>query len=99
LPTVKKTDTAPVTDYTPNLWIQGLVPKTASALGAGLSSLPQTLSGQTQGVSGGGAAGGVSVESEQPQKAVWNVQSLKLQPGAEEEEKKDFGNLSTALGI
>jgi hypothetical protein len=59
---------------------------------------PQPITGQTQGL-GGGAAGGVSVESDQPQKAVWNVQSLKLQPGAQEEETKDYGNLSTALGI
>jgi hypothetical protein len=80
------------------LWIEGLVPKTASALGAGLSASSKAITGQTQGL-GGGAGGAVSVESEQPQKAVWNVQSLKLQPGAQEEEEKDYGNLSTALGI
>ena len=87
----------PPPKYTPNLFIEGLVPRD-TGLRTGLSIVPQGLTGQTQGL-GGGAAGGVSVESDQPQKAVWNVQSLKLQPGAQEEETKDYGNLSTALGI
>ena len=82
--------------YDPNLYIYGNVVK---ALGAGLGSLPsaQSISGQTQGL-GGGAAGDVSVESQSPQKNVWNSQSLRLQPGAEASDK-DYGNLYTALGI
>jgi hypothetical protein len=93
----------PISVYDPNLYIYGSAPKglntALTPIPSLLSAVPKTISGQTQGVGGGGAGGEVSVESSQPQKAVWNVQSLKLQPGAEEEEAKDFGNLSTALGI
>ena len=88
----------PVSSFDPNLYIYGNVPKN---LGTTLPVLPinalQPLTGQTQGL-GGGAAGGVSVESDKPQQAVWNISSLKLDPKAEGEEK-DYGNLSTALGI
>lgn len=88
----------PVSSFDPNLYIYGNVPKN---LGTTLPVLPinapQPITGQTQGL-GGGAAGGVSVESDKPQQAVWNISSLKLDPKAEGEEK-DYGNLSTALGI
>ena len=88
----------PVSSFDPNLYIYGNVLKN---LGTTLPVLPinarQPLTGQTQGL-GGGAAGGVSVESDKPQQAVWNISSLKLDPKAEGEEK-DYGNLSTALGI
>ena len=65
----------PVSSFDPNLYIYGNVPKN---LGTTLPVLPinapQPLTGQTQGL-GGGAAGGVSVESDKPQQAVWNISS------------------------
>jgi collagen type VII alpha len=86
------------TPYIPNLFIASNVPKNAK-LASALNIAPIFLTGQTQGL-GGGGGGGVSVESNAPQKAVWNVSSLKLQPGAEEPEDKDkFSSLSNALGI
>ena len=82
--------------YDPNLFIYGNAPK-------GLGTIPQVLSlyqpitGQTQGTSG--VAGQVSVESPEPQKAVWNTQSLKLKSDAEQPGNSNYDNLSTALGI
>jgi len=82
--------------YDPNLFIYGNAPK-------GLGTIPQVLplsqpiTGQTQGTSG--VAGQVSVESPEPQKAVWNTQSLKLKSDAEQPGSSNYDNLSTALGI
>ena len=82
--------------YDPNLFIYGNAPK-------GLGTIPQVLplnqpiTGQTQGTSG--VAGQVSVESAEPQKAVWNTQSLKLKSDAEQPGNSNYDNLSTALGI
>ena len=82
--------------YDPNLFIYGNAPK-------GLGTIPQVLplnqpiTGQTQGTSG--VAGQVSVESPEPQKAVWNTQSLKLKSDAEQPGNSNYDNLSTALGI
>jgi hypothetical protein len=45
----------------------------------------------------GGGAGGVNVESGQPQQAKWNIASLKLKEEAEG--TPDYGALSSALGI
>jgi hypothetical protein len=60
-----------------------------------ITSQPTALTGVTQGL--GGAAGGVNVESGKEQQPVWNISSLRLQPG--EEETTDYSNLSSALGI
>jgi hypothetical protein len=55
------------------------------------------LPGTGQTVSLGGGAGGVNVESGQPQQAKWNIASLKLKEEAEG--TPDYGALSSALGI
>jgi hypothetical protein len=78
------TPTSVVTDY--------VKPKKVAGLPASLQT-PTGLTGITQGL--GGTAGSVSVESGQPQQAVWNIQSLKLK----EDGTPDYGALSSALGI
>ena len=78
------TPTSVVTDY--------VKPKKVAGLPAPLQT-PTGLTGITQGL--GGTAGSVSVESGQPQQAVWNIQSLKLK----EDGTPDYGALSSALGI
>jgi len=83
--------------YDPNLFIYGNAPKGLGTIPQVLPLGTQAISGQTQGTSG--VAGQVSVESPEPQKAVWNTQSLKLKSDAEQPGSSNYDNLSTALGI
>ena len=83
--------------YDPNLFIYGNAPKGLGVIPQVLPLGTQAISGQTQGTSG--VAGQVSVESPEPQKAVWNTQSLKLKSDAEQPGSSNYDNLSTALGI
>ena len=92
-PSGPSTEKTPYPTYKPDVFVESNVPKTlAGALNIG-GNLP--LAGQTVGLGGGG--GGVSVESGQQQKPVWNVASLKLKDEAEG--TPDYGALSSALGI
>jgi len=92
-PTGPSTEKTPYPTFKPDVFVESNVPKTlAGALNIG-GNLP--LAGQTVGLGGGG--GGVSVESGQEQKPVWNVASLKLKDEAEG--TPDYGALSSALGI
>jgi hypothetical protein len=92
-PTGPSTEKTPYPTFKPDVFVESNVPKTlAGALNIG-GNLP--LAGQTVGLGGGG--GGVSVESGQEQKPIWNVASLKLKDEAEG--TPDYGALSSALGI
>ena len=92
-PSGPSTEKTPYPTFKPDVFVESNVPKTlAGALNIG-GNLP--LAGQTVGLGGGG--GGVSVESGQEQKPVWNVASLKLKDEAEG--TPDYGALSSALGI
>ena len=80
-------------EFKPETFVYSNVPRTLAGSPFAQQQLPTT--GQT--VSLGGGAGGVNVESGQPQQAKWNIASLKLKEEAEG--TPDYGALSSALGI
>ena len=92
-PTGPSTEKTKFPEFKPETFVYSNVPKTLRGSPFAQQQLPGT--GQT--VSLGGGAGGVNVESGQPQQAKWNVASLKLKEEAEG--TPDYGALSSALGI
>ena len=92
-PTGPSTEKTKFPEFKPETFVYSNVPKTLAGSPFAQQQLPTT--GQT--VSLGGGAGGVNVESGQPQQAKWNVASLKLKEEAEG--TPDYGALSSALGI
>ena len=92
-PTGPSTEKTKYPEFKPETFVYSNVPKTLAGSPFAQQQLPTT--GQT--VSLGGGAGGVNVESGQPQQAKWNVASLKLKEEAEG--TPDYGALSSALGI
>jgi len=95
LPSSNVSVTTPETQTVPSVITDYVKPKVIPPTSPLITSQPTALTGVTQGL--GGAAGGVNVESGKEQQPVWNISSLKLQPG--EEETTDYSNLSSALGI
>ena len=93
VPTGPSTEKTKSPEFKPETFVYSNVPKTLRGSPYAQQQLPTT--GQT--VSLGGGAGGVNVESGQPQQAKWNIASLKLKEEAEG--TPDYGALSSALGI
>jgi hypothetical protein len=78
-PTGPSTEKTKFPEFKPETFVYSNVPKTLRGSPFAQQQLPTT--GQT--VSLGGGAGGVNVESGQPQQAKWNIASLKLKEEAE----------------